>query len=222
MTQFSEMELALMIGGQSVNDLYPRPKMMSFIQELKEARLVRAETDMRMTYADVCEGLYLCVLALEFLSRLSAGKKTADDYCQKTSMFPNYNEFRLGGTDFYNFIYFVSAKPERVEKIFNSAEAKRIREKTFLPVMALNGWLHSILRDSNRDNYFFMNLENTLNINSSILKDIRRMLSYKDPVDSDVQAIAVRILNAFRQKLPNIDLLPDLERTFSKKLKYDR
>ncbi len=210
MTQFSDVETI------------DRPKMMSFIKELKEAKLVRSESDMRMTYSDACENLYLCVLSIEFLSRLSVGKKMAEDYCQKTAMFPNYNEFRLGGTDFYNLIYFISTKPEKVEKIFNSSEAKRLREKTFLPTMALNGWLHSILRDTNRDNYFFMNLENTLNINSSILKDIRRMLSYKDPVDSDVHALAVRILNAFRQRMPNIDLLPDLERTFAKKLNYDR
>jgi hypothetical protein len=216
---FTEMERALMAGGHSLDYESKPVGMMSFIKELKEARMLRSESDLKLTYSSACELLYLTVLTIEFLSRLKSGKATAEKYAKTTSMYSNYTEFRSGATDLHNLIYFVQADPRRVEQIFNSADARKARERTHLPTMALNGWLHSINSDSSRNVYFLMQLEQALGINTALYKEIRRLLSYNNPVDTDMSNMASRILNAYRTYMPQFDLLQDLDQILSKPLK---
>jgi hypothetical protein len=192
--------------------------MMDFIKEIHEARLVRTEQDQRQSYTEVCENLYLILLTIEFLKRTKGGEKLADDYARKTAGYIMYNEFRPNATDLYNMIYFVQADPDRVEKIFNSPDSKKLREKTQLPIMRLNRWLMNIQRE---DIYFFMMLERSLGITNSDLKEIRRMLSYNKPTDSDITAISARILNALRYRLVLLDIRPEIESILSgKKITY--
>lgn len=205
----------------SDNEQATTPKLMGFIKELKEARMIYKQNDVRMTYSDACEHLYLSMLALEFLSRVKQTQDLAKKYTSQTTSYFDYKEFRSNGTDMYNLIYFVSTDPIRVEKIFNSEDAKKLREKTFLPLMALNGYLTSLTNPGNRDIYFIMRVEQALSINNGNLKEIRRLLSYHNPSQSEVTSLAYRILNEFRSKMPMFDLLPDLERKLSGKLTYD-
>lgn len=193
---------------------------VGFIKELKEARYIQSENDVKISYTSMCEALYLSVLAIEFISRTKKGQDIAERYARQTATYSLYDQFRFSGTDLYNFIYFVNASPDRVAKIFNSPDAQSLREKTHLPLMALNGWLISLLSPSNRDLGFFMRLEQALSINSSDLKEIRRMLSYRNPTDSDVTNMAFRILNAYRNKMPMFDLLPELERVCNNNISY--
>ena len=211
---FTEMELAIMEGGHSV-DSRNKTKMMRFMREIKESRYIQSKFDVKITYSNMCEALYLSVLTLEFLSRTKQGKDVADRYAKLTASYTLYDQFRFSSTDMYNFIYYVNASPAEVETIFKSAEAKTLREKTHLPLMALNGWLLSLLREANRDLYFFMRLEQALSIASSDLKEIRRMLSYQNATNSDINNMAYRIANAYRSKMPMFDLLPEIERVLA-------
>lgn len=206
------MELALMEGGHSLESV--KPKQMQFMKELKEARLIRDKDDLKFSYSEVCEHLYLVVLVLDFLSRLKQGKAVAKKYAAQTAAYVNYSEFKVNATDLYNMIYLVQEKPEFIEKIFSSGDAKKLREKTQLPRMELNRWLIKI--DSNdRDPYFLIRLEQALNITNSESKDIRRLLSYRNPTAQDLNSISTRLLNAFRQKTPLLDLRPELEQILS-------
>lgn len=217
---FTDMDRAVMAGGHS---LEPRAKgMMSFIKELHEARIIQNEADVKITFKEACESVYLCVLALEFLSRLKKGQDAAVNYARQTSQYSGYTEFRSSATDLHNFIFFVTAPASRVETIFNSSQAKLARERTFLPVTALNGWLHSLPGNSGRGDYFYMQLEQALTIENYEYKEIRRMLSYRDPLDSDIQQIAYRILNSFRSRLANFDLLPILVQYLQNPQSYNR
>jgi Fe-Mn family superoxide dismutase len=193
---------------------------ISFIRELKESRYIQSESDVKLSYTSMCEALYLSVLAIEFLSRTKKGQDIAERYAKQTATYSLYDQFRFSGTDLYNFIYYISASPDRVEKLFKSSDAKILREKTHLPLMALNGWLISLLNPQNRDLGFFMRLEQALSISSSDLKEIRRMLSYRNPAESDIANMSYRILNAYRNKMPMFDLLPDLERVCGSKISY--
>ena len=193
---------------------------ISFIRELKESRYIQSESDVKLSYTSMCEALYLSVLAIEFLSRTKKGQDIAERYAKQTATYSLYDQFRFSGTDLYNFIYYISASPDRVEKLFKSSDAKILREKTHLPLMALNGWLISLLNPQNRDLGFFMRLEQALSIGSSDLKEIRRMLSYRSPAESDIANMSYRILNAYRNKMPMFDLLPDLERVCGSKISY--
>jgi hypothetical protein len=211
---FTDMEKALMEGGHSLEG-YTKPKSMQFIRELKEARLIKDKSDIKFSYSEVCEHLYLVILALAFISRLKQGEKIAKKYADQTASYINYNEFKTNATDLYNLIYFVQEKPEFIEKIFSSGDAKKLREKTHLPRMELNRWLLKIDQSESRDMYFLMRLEQALNITNSEGKDIRRMLSYKNPTSQDLSLISARLLNAFRQKTPLLDLRQDLEQILS-------
>lgn len=197
--------------------------MMDFIKELKEARMLRSESDLKLTYTSACELLYLSVLTLEFLSRTKQGRSEVEKYAKNTAVYSNYSEFRAGATDLYNLIYFVQADSARVEKIFNSEDARKLRERTHLPTMALNGWLHSLSSgDSSRGVYFLMQLEQALSINTSLYKEIRRLLSYNNPVDTDINNMASRILNAYRTYMPMFDLLQSIEQVLNKPVTFDR
>lgn len=193
--------------------------MMNFIKEIQEARLVRNEQDQRQSYTEVCENLYLLLLTIEFLNRISDGKQLAESYARSTAGYTLYQEFRTSATDLYNMIYFVQASPEKVEEIFDSADAKKLREKTHLPILQLNRWL---LKTESEDMYFFMRLENAMSITDTDCKEIRRLLSYKNPSETDLRSIASRILNALRFKIPLLDIRQDIENILNKKLTYVR
>jgi hypothetical protein len=193
--------------------------MMEFVKELHEARLIRTQGDLRLSFSEVCDNLYFIILALEFLSRIKQGKNLAERYSSLTSGYINYTEFRTAATDLYNLLYFVQCTPTEVEKIFQSEDARRLREKTQLPRMELNRWLINIA--NNRDMYFIMRVERALNITSTDLREIRRMLMYKNPSNTDLDILATRLLNFVRFKMPLLDLKPDLEQVLnSRKYTY--
>ncbi len=185
--------------------------MMEFVKSLHEARLIRTKDDLKLSFSDVCENLYLVLLCLEFLVRTKKGKKVAVNYATESSKYINYTEFRTAATDLYNLLYFVQETPANIEKIFGSEDSKKLREKTTIPRMELNRWLIKLNSEESRDTYFLMRMEQALNVTGSDNREIRRLLQYKNPTDSDVQIMASRILNAVRFKMTLLDLKPDLE-----------
>lgn len=209
------MEIALMEGGHSLEQTSKPTGMMSFIKELHEARLIRTREDLRYSYTEVCEFLYLTVLTLDFLSRIKQGKDLAERYARQTAGYINYTEFRTSATDLYNLIYFCQADPDAVQALFGSEDSKKLRMQTQLPRMELNRWLLQVANPYSRDLYFFMRLEQALHISSSDIKELRRMLAFKNPTDSDLSSIAYRILNLYRGKLPLFDLRTDIEQILS-------
>jgi hypothetical protein len=218
---FTEMEMAVMAGGHSIE--MNRKGMMNFIQELTEARLLHSENDVRTTYSETCENLYLALLALEFMAHCKETKSVAKKYASETVKWGvEYREFRTSATDLYNLIYLVSTSPMRVKTIFKSDDAGIQREKTHLPLMQLNGYLTSLANPGNRDIHFIMRLEQALSIKNSNSKDIRRMLSYHNPSSSDLTQLSARLLNEFRNRIHSFDLLADMEKHLTKALNYDR
>jgi hypothetical protein len=195
--------------------------MISFITELHEARMIFKQSDVRITFEEACERLYICILLLEFMSRIKQTKELAKKYADSTTSYYNYQNFRSNGTDMYNLMYFVTTDADNVAKIFNSADAAEKRKKTHLPLMALNGYLTGLGNPSNRDIYFIMRVEAFLNVTNTGSKEIRRLLSYQNPTQTDVQNTAYRILNEFRNKMPTFDLMSEIERKLTGPLTYD-
>jgi len=195
---------------------------ISFIKELHEARMIYKESDLKFTFPETCENLYLVLLTLEFLAHCKQTKSIAERYAKQTTSYYPYNEFRTNGTDLHNLMYFVSADPAKVEHIFNSPHAKEQRQRTHLPLMALNGYLNSLTNSGNRDIYFIMRVEQALGITNHGSKEIRRMISYHNPSDSDITSLSYSILNEFRNRMPMFDLMNDLSQHLSSKLTFDR
>jgi len=189
--------------------------MMEFVKELHEARLLKTKGDLRLSFSEICDHLYLTILVLEFLSRIKQGRDIADRYARATASYINYTEFRTAATDLHNFLYFVQETPEQVEKIFQSEDSRKLREKTTLPRMELNRWLLKISSADSRDMYFLMRVERSLNISNGDLREIRRMLQYRDPSNTDLDILSTRILNFMRFKMPLLDLKPEVEQILS-------
>jgi hypothetical protein len=185
--------------------------LITFIKELHEARMIRTVGDLNISFSEVCENLYLVLLTLEFLTRSAKGRKLADTYARQTASYINYKEFRPSATDLYNLIYFVEETPEQVEKIFKSEDAKKLRQITTIPRMELNRWLLKVGDETTKDYYFFMRLEQALNVKSADLKEIRRLLSLRNPSSSDNRNLALRILNVYRFKMPLLDIRQEIE-----------
>jgi hypothetical protein len=211
---FSDMQRALMEGGHSLAE-YKKPVLMPFVKELHEARLIRDRADLKYSYTEICEFLYLVILTLDFLSRLKEGRQTAENYARSTASYINYTEFRVSATDLYNFIYFVQAEPDTVQLMFGNEDSKKLRIKTQIPRMELNRWLMKVADPQSRDLYFFMRMEQALSISNSELKDIRRILAFQKPTASDLRMVSARIMNFYRQKIPTFDLRFDLEQVLS-------
>ena len=188
---------------------------MEFVKELHESRLIRSNNDLKYSFREILDNLYLIFLTLDFLSHLKQGKKIAVEYGKLTASYINYTEFRTNASDLYNLIYFTQADPDKVEKMFGNSESKELRLKVILPRMEINRWLMQIDDDSRKNNSLFFRLEQALSITNSDLKDIRRMLSYKNPSTSDLTIVSHRILNMFRNKMPLFDLKQELEQILS-------
>lgn len=219
---YSDLDIATMWGGHSLETPTTKGKM-SFIKELSEARILMNPGDIRTSYNDTCENLYLVLLAIEFMAHCKETKAAAKKYAQETVKWGvEYKEFRTSATDLYNMIHLVNAHPSRVKAMFKSDDAAALREKTHLPLMQLNGYLTSLTNSGNRDIYFIMRLESILGIKNGNSKEIRRMLSYHNPTDSDIRQTAYRIMNEFRNRLFNLDLMPEMERFLTKPLTFDR
>jgi hypothetical protein len=209
---FTDLERAVMEGGHS---LEIKPRRMNFVKELHEARLIRTVDDLKYSYSEVCENLMTVVLVLDFLSRLKEGKDIAERYSRQTASYINYTEFRVSATDLYNLIYFVQAEPDTVQLLFGSEDSKRMRMQTQLPRMELNRWLMQLASPYSKDLYFFVRLEQALNVKNSEIKDIRRMISIQNPSISDLRSISLRLLNLFRNKMPLFDIRSEIEQVLS-------
>ena len=210
--KYTATEWATMEGGHSLDT--PKQAQFSFIKDMHEARMTRqAGTVKSLTYTDCCERLYLSVLVLEALNQYAYFRRTAGEYARRTTGYDTFKAYRMSGTDLYNFAYFVNGNDEAMNKLKDPSAAKAMRQRTFLPLMQLNGWLKSIASNHQytQTSQFLIKLEGALNITNADYKIVRRNLTrYKSLSTKDKQNTITRLLIAARAKLRTSDLVDDL------------
>jgi hypothetical protein len=187
---------------------------LEFLEEIYEARMTRNSMDQRqLTYTDCCERLYLSLLVLEVLRKFPSFTPIANGYARNTVSNQNYKHFRIHATDLYNLIYFVNGDETALNKLKDPAGAIKLRARTTLPIMRLNGYLHQVssgFAGSNAE--LFINIENALRIASSDYKAIRRQVANFNSLGMlDKKKAVTKLLFASRAKLRNSDLIPHLE-----------
>lgn len=189
---------------------------MEFLKALEEARLTRDASSRKiLTYTDTLEKLYLSILILELIRRFSKYKKQAEQYAAATVRFPGYNKFRLHATDLYNFIYIADGDQNAMRMLKDPVSAWQLRQKTTIPVMILNGYLHQLKSGQSVTNasHMLIKLETATRIGSSEYKTLRRMLTTFDSLSAQgKKQVATKLLFAARAKLRNSDLIPILEK----------
>lgn len=189
---------------------------MQFIEEIHEARMTRDASNARvLTYTDCCERLYLSLLIVELLRRFPRYSSSVTDYASRTTRYANYNSFKAGGTDLYNFIYFVSGPPEAQDKLKNPGAAKEMRKRTYFSTAQVNGYLTSIGHGNNPNNALsiLLSAEQSLNITNSDYKTLRRTIHNFDNLSTtEKKKNVTRLLYATRAKLRSSDIIDDLEK----------
>jgi len=212
--KYTASEWATMEGGHSLDT--PKQAPFSFIKDMHEARMTRSTGTLKsLTYTDCCERLYLSVLILEALNQYAYFRRTAGEYAKRTTGYDTFKAYRMSGTDLYNFAYFVNGDDDAMNKLKDPSAAKAMRQRTFLPLMQLNGWLKSIASNHQytQTSQFLIRLEGALNISNTDYKIVRRNLTrYKSLNTKDKQNTITRLLIAARAKLRNSDLVDDLSK----------
>ena len=191
-----------------------------FISEIYEARMTRNSSDTKiLTYTDCTERLYLTVLILELLSKYKTYKHFARAYAKNTTTYSSYKNFRMNGTDLYNFIYFVTGDARAMNKLKDPKSAMAKRKATSFPTMTLNRYLSKIASGTqSTDTQLFANLESALKIRNSDYKTVRRdILNYTSLTPTTRKKAVTRLLHAARAKLRNSDIIQHLQRLITDK-----
>ena len=189
---------------------------MEFIKELHEARMTRNASGLKaLTYTDCCERAYLTMLILEVLRRFPTTTAFAHGYAKNTSGYDSYKHFRMGGTDLYNFMYFIVGDSDAQNKLKDPGAAQKRREATQFPVMAFNRYVSNMARGfavNKSDEQFFMRMESILKITNADYKAIRRNIFSFSVISTPVKKQTItRLLLAARAKLRSSDIIKYLE-----------
>jgi len=209
--KFTAMEWATMEGG---HELPVTEEKFSFLNDLAEARMTRNSSDQaKLSYTDCCERLYLIVLSLELLRLFPSTRGYAAGYAKKTTSYGPYQQFRMVGTDLYNFIYFVIGDDKALAKLKDPESAKAVRMRTNLPTMGLNRYLSAVGNNTAiRPTETLIRLEGGLNITNTDYKAIRRNLfNYNSLSTQEKQNTVTRLLLAVRAKLRSSDIIVYIE-----------
>jgi len=140
--------------------------------------------------------------------------RAASGYARSTSRFTGYDIFRASATDLYNFIYFVVGDDAAMEKLKDPEDAKRVRSKTQVPLMAINRYVSKIAAGNEpiAASEMFIKLESQFNITSSSYKKIRRTVTNLDRASArDIREAVTKLLYASRARLRSSDIIPNLE-----------
>lgn len=183
-----------------------------FLTELQEARMTRnADNQRRLTYADCKERAYLMLLMLQVMRYYPNHRITAGRYAYKTVMYREYKRFRVDGTDLYNLFYFITGDETALDKLKDPEAAMADRQKTFLSIGKLNGYLRGLGSNDkpmSRDYEILSILERELEIRNNDYKEIRRRLvTFDTDTPKERQTTVTRLLFAGKVKLTDGDFL---------------
>jgi hypothetical protein len=189
---------------------------MDFIREIHEARMTRSESNTKkLSYLDCCERAYLSLLILELLRQFPGYTDLAKKYAKNTSRYTGYDRYRINAPDLYNFLYFVLGNEEAMQKLRDSDDAWKIRQKTHAPEMAINRYLTQLASGKTPFStaQFFIKIEGTLRIPNSY-RSIRRTITNLDRLSgqSQIKKAATELLYAARARLRSSDIIDDLEK----------
>jgi len=194
---------------------------MDFIKDLHEARMTKDNGSSRkLTYTDCGERAYLTLLALETMRQYPDFKGYVQRYCKKTSGFERYKFYRIMGTDLYNFIYFLVGDDSAQDKLKDPGAAKKLKEKTVLPVAAINRYINALAqsKEPSQVSQMFLSIEGSLNVTNADYKAIRRnLVQYVRLTRAEKRLLVTRLIFAVRAKLRSSDIIEDFEKFASVK-----
>jgi len=188
---------------------------MDFIREITEARMTRTQSQTeKLSYLDCCERAYLILLSLELMRQFPDFERKTIAYARNTARYTGYDYFRMNATDLYNFLYFATGNDKALERLRDPEDAKQARQRTHVPIMAINRYLSKLGAGQTPSNVsaFFMEAEKSMRVNNSSYKSIRRVVTnFRKASNKDIRTATTRLLYAARAKLRSSDIINDLE-----------
>lgn len=188
---------------------------MDFIKDLAEARMTRNKSSTeKLSYLDCCERAYLILLILELQRQFPDFERKAIVYARNTARYTGYDYFRMNSTDLYNFLYIITGEDSALERLRDPEDAKAVRQRTHVPIMAINRYLSKLAAGQTPSNVsqFFIELERVLRISNSAYKSIRRVITnFNRSSTSDIKKATTRLMYAARAKLRASDIINSLE-----------
>ena len=187
--------------------------MMDFIKDIHEARMTRNSSDQRdLTYSDCCEKMFLILCIIEVMRHDKDTTLFLQEYLRKTTAPDGYRYFRMTNTDLYNFIYFVNGDSDAMDKLKNPGDAKKIRRRTHVPIMAINRYLINVKGspiDKNIQSFnFFYEIQNTIKEQTSAYSSLRRDIGNFTKLSSrDKKEVITKLLHAAQAKLRASDII---------------
>ena len=174
-----------------------------FLKYVYEGRVVRRQSDLsRYTFADITERIYLTFLALSYLKHTAT--KFAQKYASDTAMYGNFDKVKGSANDLHNMLAVVAGDPDITKKLADKTRAQAMRQRQPVPVMAIKRYLRTM-----QDDYRFLSqLESALNISNGEYRNLKRALAdYKRLPSTRRKAVANKLKQLLRAKLPNTDIL---------------
>lgn len=192
---------------------------MNFLKELHEGKMTRDANDKKiLTFNDCCEKLYLILLTLEVMRHYPSTTPFIRQY-SKNSYHSDYKHFKIGGTDLYNFIYFINGDEFALGKLKDPEAAKKIQASSYLPLTDIARYLSNIATGNQPTlvQQLFIRIENGLHINNPDYKEVRRNLVNYQKITSRLQkTVSTKLLYALRAKLRNSDIISNFSELISK------
>lgn len=189
---------------------------MDFIKGLFEARMTQGSNNVRqLTYTDCAERAYLVLLALEVMRQYPDYREATQKYAKRTIAFGQYQQYRIGGTDLYNFMYFLVGDKEAQDKLKDPEAAERIKKTLNIPLQQINKYLRELSTGAIPRNSFSVlaKVEAGLKITNPDYRALRRYIANFAKLSfNDRQIVTTRLLLAARAKLRSSDLIDDIEK----------
>lgn len=186
---------------------------MDFIKDLHESRMTKDNgSSQKLTYTDCGERLYLTLLALETMRQYPQFSLPVQKYCKKTAGFELYKFYRIMGTDLYNLVYFLVGDDSAQKKLKDPEAAIKLKNKTKLPVAAINRYINEVAQGKTPTliTKMFLDIESSLNITNSDYKGIRRGLNDFPKLNlQEKKYLVTRLIFAVRAKLRSSDIADD-------------
>jgi hypothetical protein len=186
---------------------------MEFIKDIHEARMTRNSSDQRdLTYSDCCEKMFLILCIIEVMRHDQDNTLFLQNYLRKTTAPDGYRNFRMTSTDLYNFVYFVNGDNDAMDKLKNPGEAKQVRRRTHVSVMAINRYLITVKgnpTDKNIQSFnFFYEIQNTIKEQTSTYSSLRRDVgNFVKLSIRDKKEVITKLLHAAQAKLRASDII---------------
>ena len=174
-----------------------------FLKYVAEGKAIRRFSDLqRFTFPEVCQRIYISVLALTYL-KFTGQDNFVKSYVEQTLGYGTFDKVRMSQNDLYNMMAIVSGDPEITKKLKNKNQAQALRQRQQVPVMAFRRYI----RTWENPYAALTQLERGLGINDANLRNMRRALANYNRLDANAKRIAqVKLLNAVNQALPGTDI----------------